>query len=78
MKNSLPERLIGVEGYTGTTGRDRENGGGVEDGVSGEIRKVFDLASAASGVSEGVEEVPEGSSICNGMINGDSDEDAVV
>jgi len=46
--------------------------------VAGEIWKVFDLTSTASDVSKGVEEVPEGSSVSNGMIHGTSDEDTVV
>ncbi|CAH2074563.1 unnamed protein product [Thlaspi arvense] len=78
MENSLPERLIGVEGYTWTARWDSQNGGRVEDCVAGEIWKVFDLTSAAGDVSESVEEVPEGSSVCNRMIYSASDEDTVL
>ena len=82
VEDSLPERLVGGERHGGAAGGDGEDGGGIEDRVASEVRRARNLllGAGAGGLGdcgEGVEEVPEGGSVGDGVVDGDSDEDAV-
>lgn len=80
VKYALPERLVGGEGDGGTAGGYGEDGGGVENRVSGEFRQPENLLGAGSGLADGgerVEEVPERCSVGDGVVDGDSDENTV-
>ena len=56
---------------------DSEHGGGIENGVASEIRRPRNLLRAFTDLGEGVEEVPEGGTVDDGVVHGASDEHAV-
>lgn len=72
VENSLPERLVGIEGQLRAAFGYSQDGGRVENGVAGEIRRPRYLLHALTDLGEGIEEVPEGSTVGDGVIHGAS------
>ncbi|KAK0584334.1 hypothetical protein LWI29_011408 [Acer saccharum] len=78
MKNPLPQRLVAGERNPRTASWEFQDGGRVKNGVAGEIRRLgdFDLPSFTD-FGKCIEEVPERSSVSDGMIDRTADEDTV-
>lgn len=81
MKYPLSYRRVDWEGDDGAlTVRKAKNGGGVGEEVALKVRRPGDGSQSreAAEFGPGVEEIPEGSAIDDGVVDGASEEDGAV
>lgn len=79
MEDAFADGFVGVKGEGGTAGGDEEDGGGVDCGFAREVRRAeyFHGGGAFGDGGEGVEEVPEGGAVGDGVVDGAADENGV-
>ncbi|KAK2978591.1 hypothetical protein RJ640_006710 [Escallonia rubra] len=73
MQTSLALRLVSGESRSRATGRNWQNRRRVEHAVTAKVRRLRDRLYALTHLGEGVEEVPEGGSVDDGVSHGPSD-----
>lgn len=77
MEYSLSQRLVAGKCRRRTAVREPEHRRRVKNGVPVKVRRVGDFLGAFGDVGESIEKVPERSSVSNGVIDGDADEESV-
>jgi len=79
VEDAFADGFVGVKSEGGAAGGDEEDGRGVDYGFAREIRRAeYFLGGAAFGDGgKGVEEVPEGGSVGDGVVDGAADENGV-
>lgn len=76
-ENSLPQWSVGVEVDLGPTLWQTEHRFRDENGLPPEVRHLGNIVDSSEDLGESIEEIPEGGPVCDGVVDGAADENAV-